>query len=65
LPHLSAKGLCKYQSATLKENRASVDQRTAWLGQETEDVDSIHSKTADKEKVIEGPDIPISSCFTY
>lgn len=53
LPHLSTKGLRKHRSATFKENGASVDQRQAWLGQESEAVDSIYSKSADLRKVLE------------
>jgi len=54
LPHLSAHGVRKGRAAIFKENGATVEQRMAILGHETEQEARGYSKSADLEKVIRG-----------
>ena len=45
-------GTCKGRAAIFNENGASVEQRLAWLGQETEEEARRYSLSADLKKVI-------------
>ncbi len=53
LPDLTSHGIRKGRAAMFKENGATLDQRLAWLGQETESEGRHYSKSADLRKVIE------------
>lgn len=53
LPDLTAHGIRKGRAAIFRENGASVEQRMAWLGQETEGIARHYSRTADLRRVIE------------
>ena len=53
LAHLTSHGIRKGRAAMFKENGASLEQRLAWLGQETEAEGRHYSKSADLRRVIE------------
>jgi integrase len=54
LADLSAHGIRKFRAATFRENGASVDQRMAILGHETQSEAARYSKSADLRRTVSG-----------
>lgn len=60
-PELSAHGLRKLRGAILRENGATLDQRGAWLGHESDEEIASYGASADLRRVIQVPTFQVSS----